>query len=347
MRILSLTLKTTLVIIAALTGLSAWTFIAPVSLPREGAIFYVRPGISRENLVIELSQNKYIRLAPLFDLYAKLRGVPPKSGEYKFTHGSTPYSIWKQITAGTGRYYRSFTIIPGWTFKQVKAALKNEPTLKHLASEADDDTIMMFLGDASQKPEGMFLPETYYYSRNDADLVILQRAHDLMKLKLEEAWQTRAVNLPYKTAYEALIAASLIEKEAYLPQEQPIISGVLINRLRKNMLLQFDPTVIYGMGDSYQGKIYKKDLTTDTPYNTYTRKGLTPTPIAMPGLTAIQAAMHPANHSYLYFVAKGDGSHEFTTNLQLHNAAVSKAAAVRSKKAAGAPVAAGEPHASR
>lgn len=331
----------------ALTGLSVWTLLAPVSLPREGVIFYVRPGISRENLVIELSQSKYIRLAPLFDLYATFRGITPKSGEYKFAHGSTPYSIWKQITAGTGRYYRSFTIIPGWTFKQVKLALKNEPTLKHLASEADDDTIMMFLGDISQKPEGMFLPETYYYSRNDADLVILQRAHNLMKLKLDEAWKTRAANLPYKTAYEALIAASLIEKEAYLPQEQPIISGVLINRLRKNMLLQFDPTVIYGMGDNYQGKIFKKDLTTDTPYNTYTRKGLTPTPIAMPGLTAIQAAMHPENHAYLYFVARGDGSHEFTTNLQSHHTAVNKAAEVRSKQAVNAPVITGEPHAAR
>jgi UPF0755 protein len=333
--------------IVTLTGLLAWTFMAPVSLPRDGAIFYVHPGISRENLVIELSANKYIRLSPIFDLYAKFRGRIPKSGEYKFAHGSTPYSIWKQIINGTGRYYRSFTIIPGWTFKQVKTAMANQPTLKHLTAEADDESIMLFLGDTEHSPEGMFMPETYYYSRNDTDLVILQRAYDLMKLKLNEEWQTRAANLPYKNPYEALIAASLIEKEAYLPKEQAIIGGVLINRLRKNMLLQFDPTVIYGLGDAYQGKIYKKDLTSDTPYNTYVHKGLTPTPIAMPGLTAIRAALHPDNHEYLYFVAKGDGSHEFTTNLQSHVTAVKKAADVRSKAAVNTQAVTGEPHAAR
>jgi UPF0755 protein len=267
------------------------------------------------------------------------------SGEYLIPSGSSPYFIWKQLTSGTGRYYRAFTIIPGWTFKQVREALNNESALKHLIAPADSDaSIMSALGDNSHDPEGMFLPETYYFLRGDADLAILKRAHNSMNTKLNEAWQGRAAGLPYQTSYQALIAASLIEKEAYLPQEQPKIGGVLINRLHKNMLLQFDPTVIYGMGDHYQGKIYKRDLLANTPYNTYVHHGLPPTPIAMPGSTAISAALHPEVHDYLYFVAKGDGSHEFTANLQDHHAAVQKAADLRSKQPVNTPTVTGGNH---
>ena len=344
MRSLLTTMQTILAIIIAFAGLLAFTLFFPVSLPKEGGVFYVRPGISRENLVSELSQNQYIRLSPLFDMYARHHGIVPRSGEYFFAKGSTPFSIWGQITTGKGRYYRSFTIIPGWTFKQVKQALQAEPMLKHVITTMSDSNIMTLLGDPSYAPEGLFLPETYHYSRGDADLVILKRAHQLMKTKLDDAWQTRAASLPYLDAYQALIAASLIEKEAYLPKEQPVISGVLVNRLRKNMMLQFDPTVIYGIGDAYQGKIFKNDLTTDTPYNTYLHTGLTPTPIAMPGLSAIKAAMHPDNHNYFYFVANGDGSHAFTTNLQDHNTAVKKSAEQRARQAANPPVAAGGEH---
>ncbi|MBV9575419.1 MAG: endolytic transglycosylase MltG, partial [Gammaproteobacteria bacterium] len=157
------------------------------------------------------------------------------------------------------------------------------------------------------------------------DLVILKRAFDLMKNKLATAWEKRALDLPYQNAYEALIAASLIEKEAYLNTERPIIGGVLINRLRKNMLLQFDPTVIYGLGTRYNGKIHKQDLLENTAYNTYVHRGLPPTPIAMPGLASLQAATHPDTNDYIYFVAKGDGSHQFSKTLSEHNAAVKKA----------------------
>lgn len=264
------------------------------------------------------------------------------SGEYLISSGTSPYSIWKQLTSGTGRYYRAFTIIPGWTFKQVREALNNETMLKHVIAPSDsNEGVMIALGDTTHGPEGMFLPETYNYLRGDADLAILKRAYNSMATKLNEAWQGRAAGLPYQTPYQALIAASLIEKEAYLPQEQPKIGGVLINRLRKNMLLQFDPTVIYGMGESYQGKIYKKDLLANTPYNTYVHTGLPPTPIAMPGSTAIMAALHPDVHNFLYFVAKGDGSHEFTANLQDHHAAVQKAADLRSKQTINAPAVTG------
>src|SRR3990167_1183045 len=249
LRIPSLVIRTASILIVTLAAVVVLTLLAPVSLPQKGVVFYVRPGISRENLVLELSRSGYIRMLPIFDVYTRARAVVPMSGEYQFKKGSTPYSIWKQITTGTGRYYREFTIIPGWSFKDVKNAMQNEPTLKHMTTNMSNTDLMAALGDPSHAPEGMFMPETYYYSRDDADLVILKRAHDLMALKLKDAWQTRAKNLPYETPYQALIAASLIEKEAYLSKEQTIISGVLVNRLHKDMLLQFDPTVIYGLGD--------------------------------------------------------------------------------------------------
>ena len=180
------------------------------------------------------------------------------------------------------------------------------------------------LGDAALAPEGQFFPETYYYTKGSSDLVILKRAFDLMQSNLKEAWETRSPNLPYKNVYEALIAASLIEKEAYFDAERPVIAGVLVNRIRKNMLIQFDPTVIYGLGLRYNGKIHKQDLLENTPYNTYVHKGLPPTPIAMPGRTSINAALHPDNTDYLYFVARSDKSHQFSKTLFEHQAAVIK-----------------------
>ena len=320
-------LKTLAVITSILIGIVAFSLFFPVRIPDSGTIFYVHPGMSRTNVVLGLADKQLVHNTTIFDVYTLITGKVPKSGEYLLPRFASPYTIWKQITAGTGRYYRSFSIIPGNTFSQVKAALQNNPYLKHTTASMKDQDIMAALGDPSHAPEGLFMPETYHFARGDTDLALLKRSYDLMALKLAEAWRTRSAGLPFQTPYDALIAASLIEKEAYLVSEQPIISGVLVNRLKKNMLLQFDPTIIYGLGSAYQGKIYKKDLTTNTTYNTYLHKGLPPTPIAMPGRTAIEAATHPAQHDYYYFVAKGDGSHQFTTNLQDHYQAVEAAAA--------------------
>jgi UPF0755 protein len=311
--------------IIALGLVWAYALFMPVSLPEDGTVFYLKPGTPRVNVIKELSAKRLIRLAPLFKAYIYFYDAHFKSGEYHFAYGSTAYSIWKQITQGTGHHYRSFTIIPGWTFEQVKQALYEEETIKSITQTMSNNEIMTTLGDSEHKPEGMFMPETYFYIRDVSDLVILQRAYDLMQNKLKEAWEHRNKDLPYNTTYEALIAASLIEKEAYLSPERPKIGGVLINRLRKDMLLQFDPSVIYGMGDKYHGTIYKQDLVADTPYNTYIHKGLPPTPIAMPGIESIQAAMQPEKHEYLYFVARGDGSHEFSKTLEDHQDAVKKA----------------------
>lgn len=310
----------------------AYALFLPIPLPKDGNVFYLKAGTSRSTIIKNLSDSGYIRLAPLFKAYIYFFDAHFKAGEYHFAQGSSPYTIWKQLTKGTGHYYRSFTIIPGWTFAQIKQALYEEATINSVSQTMSNKELMAALGDAIHHPEGMFMPETYFYIRDASDLVILKRAYDLMQKKLDSAWQKRSKDLPYKDRYEALIAASLIEKEAYLAPEQPKIGGVLINRLRKDMLLQFDPSVIYGMGEKYNGTIYKQDLVADTPYNTYVHKGLPPTPIAMPSTSAIQAALQPESHDYLYFVAKGDGSHEFSKSLVDHQDAVKRASELRSKQ---------------
>jgi UPF0755 protein len=180
------------------------------------------------------------------------------------------------------------------------------------------------VGNKEPHAEGLFFPDTFYFDRGTADIVLLKKSYDSMQSKLTEAWANRVKNLPYKDSYEALIMASIVEKETGKASERPMIAGVFLNRLRIGMRLQTDPTVIYGMGDNYDGNIRKKDLERDTPYNTYTRDGLPPTPIAMPGLESIQAALHPADTKALYFVGKGDGSHQFSNNLAEHNRAVSQ-----------------------
>lgn len=247
-----------------------------------------------------------------------------KAGEYLFPQGSNLISIWKQITTGSGLYYRSLTIVPGWSFKQLRQELAKTETLHQTISSLSDDEIMQRLGYPNIAAEGEFYPETYLYTRNVLDLVILKRAADLMQLRLKEMWERRDNQLPYKNVYEALIVASIIEKEAYLAAERPVIASVIINRLKKNMLLQCDPTVIYGIGDRFTGKLHKTDLSADTPFNTYLHKGLPPTPIAMPSVQSLQAALHPAVTDYLYFVALGDGSHKFSTTLEEHNSAVNE-----------------------
>jgi len=305
-----------------------WLYMAfmPVVSDEKGFVYYLEPGTSRHKMIKELSRQGLIPHPYLFSLYAYTHiGSQLKTGEYLFPTGASQRNIWKQVTKGIGLYQRTFTIVPGWTFAQVRKALSESEGLRSVTAGWSNAQIMESLGYHNVKPEGEFFPETYYYTRDNPDLTLLKRAIDLMQERLTEAWNSRAPDLPYKNEYEALIAASLVEKEAYLASEQPTIAGVLVNRLERDMLLQFDPTVIYGMGERYQGKIHKKDLEQDTPYNTYVRKGLPPTPIGMPGMSAIEAALHPAQHDYLYFVAKGDGGHQFSKSLAEHQQAVEAA----------------------
>jgi len=311
----------------------AYALFMPVVSQKEGVVFYVKPGMSRTAAVSELSQQGLVRLPPLFYLYVYLRvDAQLKTGEYQFPQYASAFSIWRQLTTRTGIYYRRFTIIPGKTFAQIRQTLSQTEGLRPLTNDWDEQKIMQYMGQPALAAEGQFFPETYYYTRDTLDLVVLKRAFDLMQNKLDEAWAKRAPDLPYQDKYQALIAASLIEREAYLNTERPLIGGVIVNRLRKNMLLQIDPTVIYGLGTRYDGKIHKKDLLEKTPYNTYVNKGLPPTPIAMPSMASIDAALHPVVHHYLYFVAKGDGSHQFSATLPEHQAAVNAAIAATAGK---------------
>jgi UPF0755 protein len=248
-----------------------------------------------------------------------------KVGEYALDPGITPRKLLLNMRNGKVISYR-ITIVEGWNIRQLRAALNAATPLLHETTQLDDAALMKLLGRAGQHPEGRFLPETYVYSRGDSDVDVLKRAHAAMEKALADVWESRANDVPLKSAEEALILASIIEKETGLASERPQIAGVFSRRLKLGMKLQTDPTVIYGIGSAYDGNIRRRDLLTDTPYNTYTRTGLTPTPIAMPGLDALRAAVNPAEGDALFFVALGDGSgsHVFSASLAEHNAAVAR-----------------------
>ena len=260
-----------------------------------------------------------------WQLLAKQLGAAGKLqvGEYALTPGSTPRQVLLAMRDGKVISHR-FTIVEGWNIRELRAALAKATPLEHDATSMTDAALMQALGHAGQHPEGRFLPETYVYTRGDGELDVLKRAHDAMVQALDAAWSQRAADTPLKSKEEALILASIVEKETGIAEERPQIAGVFSRRLRIGMRLQTDPTVIYGMGAAYVGNIRRSDLLTDTPYNTYTRAGLPPTPIAMPGVDALRAAANPAAGDALYFVALGDGSgrHVFTSSLGQHEAAV-------------------------
>jgi len=244
-------------------------------------------------------------------------------GEYALEPGTTPRGLLVRMREGKVISHR-FTIVEGWNVRELRTALGKAPLLQHDASALDDAALMKALGHPGEHPEGRFLPETYAYTRGDGELDVLERACAAMDKALDHAWSTRASGLPLASKQQALVLASIVEKETGVAEERPAIAGVFVRRLHLGMRLQTDPTVIYGMGASYAGNIRKADLLADTPYNTYTRAGLPPTPIAMPGVAALQAATHPASGDAIYFVAVGDGSgrHVFTRSLAEHQAAV-------------------------
>ncbi len=246
-----------------------------------------------------------------------------KAGEYRIPADSTMNDLLHLVTSGQVIDY-PVTFIEGWNFKQLREALAKQNQLKQMIDELDDQSLMKAIGAGGIHPEGRFYPDTYHYTASMTDLDILRLSYGKMKQLLSEEWEKREIGLPLENKEQALVLASIIEKETGAAEERPEISGVFINRLRKGMRLQTDPTVIYGMGESYKGNIRKKDLLKDTPYNTYTRSGLPPTPIAMPGEDAIHAALHPAKTKALYFVAKGNGKHKFSATLTEHNEAVIK-----------------------
>jgi len=297
----------------------------PVSLPRDPYIVTVSAGMSLGQLANRLHEQGIIDYPRFFiQLGRRLKAARHlKVGEYTLTRDMTPRTLLELMTEGRVLQY-GLTLIEGHTFAEMIARIDAHPSLQHTLSGQVVDEVMEKLGHPGEHPEGRFLADTYHFPRNTTDLEFLQRAWSAMEKYLHEAWEGRDKDLPLATPYEALILASIVEKETGLAGERAQIAGVFIRRLQKGMKLQTDPTVIYGMGESFDGNIRRADLARDTPYNTYTRSGLPPTPIAMPGRAAIDAVLHPADGDSLYFVAKGGGSHHFSSTLAEHNLAVDK-----------------------
>jgi len=287
--------------------------------------YFFEPGASVHRLVADLQAKGFIQHPDFFLLLAYWKGATNKlkTGEYVFVAGLTPGQLLDQMLVGNVILHR-FTIVEGWTFQQLITALKALPDIHHPLNQVSPEHVLIQLSLPPQNPEGLFFPATYYFSLGGEDTDLLKRSYHRLEKKLNQMWTTRVAHLPYKTPYEALIAASLVEKETALSQEQPMIAGVIARRLEKAMPLQIDASIIYGLGPAYTGKLTIDDLRKDTPYNTYTRRGLPPTPIAMPSVRAIDAVLHPDQSENLYFVAKGDGSHQFSRNLVQHNVAVQR-----------------------
>jgi UPF0755 protein len=312
----------------AILGFGAWLYIyakTPLNLSPQAQEITIKPKSGLKSIANQLVEQKVLTSALPFVILAKImqKESELQAGDYTVNKNVSPYQLMLSLNHGKSTQ-GSITFIEGKTFKQMRAKLAKNDAVRSTISDLTDAEVMLAVGNGEKHAEGWFFPDTFYFDRNTADTVLLKRAYDIMNAKLDVAWANRAAGLPYKNKYEALIMASIIEKETGKASERPMIAGVFINRLRIGMRLQTDPTVIYGMGDNYNGNIRRKDLTTDTIYNTYTRDGLPPTPIAMPGLASIEAALNPEKTKALYFVGKGDGSHQFSNSLAEHNRAVVK-----------------------
>lgn len=312
----------------------AWNWSnQPIKLEKPSIEYMVKHGSSPRKVVkilneagIDINETGFLLLSRYMQADTKL-----KAGSYQVNQGETPIDLINRMASGDV-LQASLTIIEGWTYKRIRQALKENQYVNQTLDEVDDVQLLKMLDIPYKSLEGLFYPDTYVFSRGSDDFDILKRAYNNQIKILDELWQLRDADLPLKTPYEALIMASIIEKETGHGEDRGKISGVFANRLNINMLLQTDPTVIYGMGDAYQGRIRKKDLQTDTPWNTYTRAGLPPTPIASAGYAALLAAVQPEEHKYYYFVSRGDGTSEFSRNLNEHNRAVAKYILGKGKK---------------
>lgn len=315
----------------ALAGLVAsagawyWATQRAVPMNSERIDYLVEEGSSTHGAVramneagISLHPRAFVVLARLTKLDRQL-----KAGAYEASRGDTPWKLLERMAEGDMSMTR-LTLVEGRNYQQIRELLRNNPDVKQTLDGVSDEALLKRLGSKQTHPEGLFYPDTYVFTPGTSDFDILRRAYHAQMQQLEKLWAEREPGLPLKDPYQALILASIIEKETGHSSDRGRVAGVFINRLRINMPLQTDPTVIYGMGDAYQGRIRKRDLQTDTPWNTYTRGGLPPTPIASSGLASLHAALHPEKHNYLYFVSRGDGTSEFSETLLAHNRAVSK-----------------------
>jgi UPF0755 protein len=313
-----------IVSVAAVGGFTWWSK-QPLTTGQPPIEFSIAPG-SGVNAAAQQMVKAGVPVNPmLFQVLARVTGQSAriKAGSYELKPNTSPRRLLTQLVRGEFAQ-EAVTIIEGWTFRQMRDAVNASKALRHETEKLSDAELMAKLTKEFKQPEGLFFPDTYLFAKGASDLQIYKQAHQMMLNRLNAAWEKRDPNLPYKTPYEALIMASIVEKETGQKSERAMIAGVFVNRLRTGMMLQTDPSVIYGMGVRYEGKIAKKDLTTDTPYNTYTRYGLPPTPIALPGVQSLSAALSPAKTDALYFVSRNDGTSQFSENLNDHNRAVNQ-----------------------
>jgi UPF0755 protein len=310
--------------LAAVAG-ARWFLDRPLPLPSSPWDFEVASGATLGQVARQLAAEGVLpHPAPLVAL-ARYRGVDRaiKAGNYEFTQGLTLPALLGKLTQGDVTQV-SITLLEGATLRDVRAALQARSDVAHDVAALPDGELLERLGIDAPHPEGQFFPDTYYFAAGASDAKILGRAHRLLRERLDAAWARRAPDLPLASPYEALILASIVEKETGRPADRGLVASVFVNRLKLGMKLQTDPTVIYGLGDAFDGNLRRRDLEADGPYNTYTRTGLPPTPIALPSRASIEAVVDPPQTRYLYFVARGDGTSEFTTNLADHNRAVAK-----------------------
>ncbi len=317
-------------VLLLLLSATAWFGWYAASPMRGGRVDYpvafsVERGSSLKAAARDMEQAGVLQHPWAFILLARLKGAAAeiKAGSYAMNVPTTPLGLLRKITVGD-TVLGKLTVPEGWSFAEMRRALDAHPGLRHDTAGLDTTQLLRAIGAESQHPEGRFFPDTYFFDLGSSELALYKRAYGAMRQQLDAVWTARAPGLPYHTPDEVLTMASIIEKETGAPEERPQIAAVFINRLRIGMRLQTDPTVIYGLGARFDGNLRKEDLLADTPYNTYTRAGLPPTPIALPGAAALQAAVNPVRSRALYFVAKGQGRHEFSDNLDAHNRAVNR-----------------------
>jgi UPF0755 protein len=317
-----------LMVVVVAAGAAAWFYRfvhQPLALPSTPFEFVVKPGTSLKSLSRQLADARLLPETQSLWVLGRLtdQSAGIQAGSYRLDAPISPLDLLQKLNDGDVIPI-SITFLEGTTFAEMRARLEKADNVKVTLKGLSDAEVLKRIGASETHPEGLFFPDTYRFAAGATDVELLKTSYQAMKKKLEEAWAQRDPDLPYRSAYEVLKMASIIEKETGKAEERALIGSVFINRLRIPMRLQTDPTVIYGMGESFDGNIRKRDLTTDTPYNTYTRDGLPPTPIAMPGWGSLLAAVKPAQSNKLYFVGKGDGTHYFSSSLEEHNRAVAK-----------------------
>lgn len=325
MKIINKTIFWVMFVLLVASGVVGYLSLKPLPLPHVPLEFSLKPGSSLKSAAQQMKQAGALESDWAFVWLARGLGKAKqiKYGNYQLDKEISLLGLLDMISSGRTEQSQ-ITIIEGSTFNELRTALNAHSALRHDTTLLSEAEVLQRVGANEQVAEGLFFPDTYNFASGSSDLLVLQRAYQTMQRHLQENWEKRDADLPFGTPYQALILASIVEKETGQASDRPMIASVFINRLRKNMRLQTDPTVIYGMGDRFDGNLRKKDLQQDTRYNTYTRNGLTPTPIALPGLAAIQAVLHPAQSRALYFVARGDGSSHFSNSLVEHNNAVNR-----------------------